>query len=85
MPSLNKPGEIEDKVAKLNPYAFDVRWTILNEQLVADIHKHDVKVFSDVLGLLDMPANYKKATTMGVDLIQTDHVRKVYKTLLEGN
>src|SRR6218665_1571339 len=48
MPSLNKPGELEEKVAKLNPYAFDVRWTILNEQLVADIHKHKIKVFSDV-------------------------------------
>lgn len=85
MPSLNKPGEIEDKISKLNPYAFDVRWTILNEQLVAEIHKHNVKVFSDVLGLLDMPSNYKKATTMGVDLIQTDRVRKVYQTLLENN
>jgi glycerophosphoryl diester phosphodiesterase len=85
MPSLNKPGEIEDKVARLNPYAFDVRWTILNQALVADIHKHNIKVFSDVLGLLDTPANYKKATTMGLDLIQTDHVRKVYNTLLESN
>jgi glycerophosphoryl diester phosphodiesterase len=85
MPSLNKPQEIEDKVARLKPYAFDVRWTILNQELVAEIHKHDIKVFSDVLGLLDMPANYKKATTMGVDLIQTDYVRKVYRTLLEGN
>ncbi|RFS18169.1 glycerophosphodiester phosphodiesterase family protein [Emticicia sp. C21] len=85
MPSLNKSSEIEDKVAKLNPYAFDVRWTILNEQLVADIHEHKIKVFSDVLGLLDIPANYKKAAAMGVDLIQTDHVRKVYKTLLENN
>lgn len=85
MPSLNKPEEIETKVARLNPYAFDVRWTILNESLVAEIHRHKVKVFSDVLGLLDTPANYKKATTLGMDLIQTDHVRKVYKTLLEGN
>ncbi|MBA4848921.1 glycerophosphodiester phosphodiesterase family protein [Emticicia sp. BO119] len=85
MPSLNKPQEIEDKVERLKPYAFDVRWTILNKELVTEIHKHNIKVFSDVLGLLDMPANYKKAAEMGVDLIQTDHVRKVYQTLLEGN
>lgn len=85
MPSLNKPQEIEEKVKRLNPYAFDVRWTILNENLVSEIHSHKVKVFSDVLGLLDTPANYKKATTMGLDLIQTDHVRKVYKTLLDEN
>ncbi|PLK45133.1 glycerophosphodiester phosphodiesterase family protein [Emticicia sp. TH156] len=85
MPSLDKPEEIADKVAKLKPYAFDVRWTTLNETLVAEIHKHGVKVFSDVLGLLDTPANYKKATAMKVDLIQTDYVRKVYKTLIENN
>ena len=85
MPSLNKPQEIEEKVKRLNPYAFDVRWTILNEALVTEIHSHKIKVFSDVLGLLDTPSNYKKATTMGLDLIQTDHVRKVYKTLLDEN
>jgi glycerophosphoryl diester phosphodiesterase len=85
MPSLNKHTEVEDKVAKLKPYAFDVKWTILNQALVREIHQHEVKVFSDLLGLLDTPANYKKATTMGVDLIQTDYVRKVYKTLLENN
>ncbi|HEY1056696.1 MAG TPA: glycerophosphodiester phosphodiesterase family protein [Emticicia sp.] len=85
MPSLNKPEEIEAKVSKLQPYAFDVKWTILNEQLVADIHKYKVKVFSDVLGLLDTSPNYRKATAMGVDLIQTDRVRKVYTTLLEKN
>lgn len=85
MPSLNKPQDIEAKIKLLHPYAFDVRWTILNEALVAEIHQYKIKVFSDVLGLLDTPANYKKATTMGLDLIQTDHVRKVYKTLLESN
>ncbi|MFD2519837.1 glycerophosphodiester phosphodiesterase [Emticicia soli] len=83
MPSLNKAEEIADKVKRLNPYAFDVRWTILNENLVAEIHTHKVKIFTDVLGLLDNPNNYKKATTMGIDLIQTDYVRKVYQTLLD--
>ncbi|RYU95445.1 glycerophosphodiester phosphodiesterase [Emticicia agri] len=85
MPSLNKPQEMAAKIAKLQPYAFDVRWTILNAELVAEIHKHKVKVFTDVLGVLDTTTNYKKATTMGVDLIQTDYVRKVYQTLLESN
>lgn len=85
MPSLNKREELESKVERLQPYAFDVKWTSLNEALVTDIHKHGVKVFSDVLSVLDIPNNYKKATVMGVDLIQTDYVRKVYKTLLENN
>lgn len=85
MPSLNKPQEIEDKIARLNPYAFDVRWAILNQELVAEIQKHGIKVFSDVLGISDVPSNYKKATAMGIDLIQTDYVRKVYKTLLDSN
>ena len=83
MPALNKPQEITTKANLLKPYAFDVKWTILNDSLVKAIHQHDIKVFSDVLGLLDNPSNYKKATTMGVDIIQTDYVRKVYQTLLD--
>ncbi|WP_337042317.1 glycerophosphodiester phosphodiesterase [Emticicia sp. 17c] len=82
MPSLDKPEEIEEKVNRLHPYAFDVRWTILTDSLVNQIHQKKVKVFSDVLGILDNPVNYKKATDMGVDIIQTDFVRKVYSSLL---
>lgn len=83
LPALDSPKEIITKVEKLKPYAFDVRWTILNDSLVNAIHQHKIKVFSDVLGFIDTPQTYQKAVKMKVDVIQTDHVRKVYQTLLK--
>lgn len=83
LPSLNSSLEINDKIKILNPYAFDVRWTILNDSLVTQIHRHKIKVFTDILGLQDMPNNYQKAAKIGVDVVQTDNVRKVYQTLLK--
>ena len=74
MPSLNAASDIESKISRLQPYAFDVSWKILNENLVQHIHEKKVKVFTDVLGLLDNPVNYQKAIDWKVDLIQTDHV-----------
>lgn len=73
MPSLNSETSIDDKISRLQPYAFDVSWKILNENLVHKIHEKKVKVFTDVLGLLDNPTNYQKAIHWKVDLIQTDH------------
>ncbi|AWL08052.1 Glycerophosphodiester phosphodiesterase [Aquirufa nivalisilvae] len=84
MPSLNKADEMEAKIKRLAPYAFDVNWLKMNAQLVKDIHEKNVRVYSDVLGPLDQAANYKKAKELGVDLIQTDHVKSVYRYFL-GN
>ena len=85
MPSLSHPNEISIKKKVLKPYAFDVNWPIINEELVAAIHKEKIKVFTDLLGFYDLPKNYIKAAEFKVDLIQTDHVKKVYTTLLEPN
>lgn len=82
LPSLDSSKELNAKAEKLKPYAFDVRWTILNDSLVNAIHQQKIKVFSDVLGFTDTPQNYQKAVKMGIDVIQTDNVRKVYQTLL---
>lgn len=82
LPALDSPNEIKMKAEKLKPYAFDVRWNILNDSLVNAIHQQNIKVFSDVLGFTDTPQNYQKAVKMGMDVIQTDNVRKVYQTLL---
>jgi glycerophosphoryl diester phosphodiesterase len=73
MPSLNSESEIDTKISRLEPYAFDVSWLILNENLVQKIHNKHVNVFTDVLGLLDNPTNYQKAIDWKLDLIQTDH------------
>jgi len=84
MPSLNKADEMEAKIKRLAPYAFDVNWLKMNAQLVKDIHEKNIRVYSDVLGPLDQAVNYKKAKELGVDLIQTDHVKSVYRYFL-GN
>jgi glycerophosphoryl diester phosphodiesterase len=77
MPSLNAVSDIDAKISRLKPYAFDVSWKILNENLVQYIHEKKVKVFTDVLGLLDNQTNYQKAIDWKVDLIQTDHVGSI--------
>ncbi|MHA8054829.1 glycerophosphodiester phosphodiesterase [Aquirufa nivalisilvae] len=84
MPSLNKADEMDAKIKRLAPYAFDVNWLKMNAQLVKDIHEKNIRVYSDVLGPLDQAVNYKKAKELGVDLIQTDHVKSVYRYFL-GN
>lgn len=84
MPSLNKADEMETKIKRLAPYAFDVNWLKMNAQLVKAIHEKNIQVYSDVLGPLDQAVNYKKAKELGVDLIQTDHVKSVYQYFL-GN
>jgi len=81
MPALNKPEDITTKIEKLKPYAFDVKWQIMDENLVKTIHSHKIKAFTDLLGFTDLPANYKKASDLGVDVIQTDFVQKVYGVL----
>jgi glycerophosphoryl diester phosphodiesterase len=85
LPALDAPNEIKIKSEKLKPYAFDVRWNILNDSLVNAIHRENIKVFSDVLAFTDTPQNYQKAVKMGIDVIQTDNVRTVYRTLLNEN
>lgn len=81
MPSLKKPEDIPVKLERLNPYAFDVKWQIIDTNLVKTIHGHKIKVFTDLLGFTDIPVNYKKAADLGVDLIQTDFVERVYEVL----
>jgi glycerophosphoryl diester phosphodiesterase len=82
MPSLKDEKQIPIKKKALKPYAFDVSWSILNTELVKQIHKEHIKVFTDVLGFYDISNNYLKAVEYKVDVIQTDHVVKVYSTLL---
>ncbi|CAN5442385.1 hypothetical protein BH09BAC4_BH09BAC4_27400 [soil metagenome] len=81
MPGLKKADILTDKIDKLHPYAFDVSWPALNESLVGQLHQQRIKVFSDLLDGYDLPAQYAKAAQLGIDVIQTDHVLSVYRTL----
>lgn len=84
MPSLKNKAEIESKIARLKPYAFDANWLALTPDLVQEIHQKGIKVFTDVLGPFDQITNYQKALTLGIDLIQTDKPKLVQKTLLQA-
>jgi glycerophosphoryl diester phosphodiesterase len=84
MPSLKNKGEIESKIERLQPYAFDTNWLAITPELVQEIHQRGIKVFSDVLGPFDQSSTYQKALKLGIDLIQTDKPRLVQKTLLQA-
>jgi glycerophosphoryl diester phosphodiesterase len=77
MPGLKSRAEIEGKLMRLNPYAFDVSFSILDEDLVHEIQGKGVQVFSDLLGEWDQEKYYQKALDLKIDLIQTDRVKSV--------
>jgi glycerophosphoryl diester phosphodiesterase len=81
LPALKNKSDIMAKFNKLKPYAFDASWLSLTKEMVDEIHRLGVKVFTDLLGPLDTEINYIKASEMGVDLIQTDRILVVQKTL----
>lgn len=62
-------------------YGNDPFFLSLTSEMVEEIHAADVRVFTDLLGPLDIETNYKKAAELGVDLIQTDKPALVFKTL----
>ena len=82
LPALKNKEEIAAKVQNLQPYAFDVSWPALNKELVDEIHSKGIWIFSDLLGPFDQTTNYTKAKELKIDLIQTDHVQLVKKTLM---
>ena len=81
LPALKNKSDIMAKFNKLKPYAFDAPWLSLTKEMVDEIHRLGVKVFTDLLGPLDTEINYIEAREMGVDLIQTDRMLVVQKTL----
>ena len=81
LPALKNKTDIMAKFNKLKPYAFDASWLSLTKEMVDEIHRLGVKVFTDLLGPLETEINYIKAREMGVDLIQTDRILVVQKTL----
>jgi glycerophosphoryl diester phosphodiesterase len=79
LPALKNPNEIIEKFNNLKPFAFDASWLSLTKEMVDEIHRLGVKVFTDLLGPLDTEINYMKARDMGLDLIQTDRILAVQK------
>ncbi|GAB3961551.1 glycerophosphodiester phosphodiesterase family protein [Spirosoma harenae] len=81
MPSLRNAEEMMAKINQLHPYAFDLSWSSLTDALIAQIHQQGIRVFVDLLDNDDTAEQYKKAARFSVDVIQTDHVLNVYRTL----
>ncbi|GAB4000618.1 hypothetical protein GCM10028807_54160 [Spirosoma daeguense] len=82
MPSLRQSDSLADKVATFHPYAFDVSLGLLTDVLVSQIHQQGVRVFVDLLDEIDTPKHYVEAARLGVDVIQTDNVANLYRTLV---
>lgn len=82
LPALRSREEINSKIQTLHPYGFDANWLLLNKEIVDEIHSKGIYVFSDLLGPFDQTQNYLKANKIGLDVIQTDKIRLVQKTLL---
>ncbi len=86
MPPLGDPKRIDEIVARVEPYAFDTKWSILTKPLIDRCHAANVKVFSDALGANESIAAYQTALKNGIDLIQTDHPLRVLRAMeLLGN
>lgn len=81
MPPYPGAEKIDRMIKKLHPYALDVAFSDLSAETVSHCHAKGIKVFSDLLGKYDNPEAYKKATHLGVDVIQTDDVSGVLNFL----
>ncbi|WZO99945.1 glycerophosphodiester phosphodiesterase family protein [Isosphaeraceae bacterium EP7] len=84
MAGLGDASDVEGLAVRLEPYAFDARWSLLSKPLIDDCHARGILVFSDALGLHETAAEYRRAIDAGVDLIQTDHPIRVLRAIAGG-
>lgn len=73
MPGLSRIDDIDVVTKCFQPYAFDVRWERLSQELIEECHSHGIKVFSDGFGENESVEEYMKAIEWGIDLIQTNN------------
>jgi len=81
MPAYPGAGKAARLARKLPVYAFDMNWDKIDTDDIKRCHQLRVKVFCDLLGANDTPAEYQRAVLLGIDLIQTDHVQAVKQAL----
>jgi glycerophosphoryl diester phosphodiesterase len=81
MPPLGDLAAIDALAARVKPYAFDTRWSILSKPLIDRCHALGIKVFSDALGQNESVERYRRAIEDGIDLIQTDHPVRVLRAI----
>lgn len=76
IPALRELSGLDDRIARLEPYGFDVKWKVLNARVAELLQSKDLKIYTDLLFIYDHGRNYKKAQRWGVDVIQTDRAKK---------
>jgi glycerophosphoryl diester phosphodiesterase len=81
MPPLGNPSDVDASARRVQPYAFDTKWTILSKPLIDRCHALGIKVFSDALGVHESVEHYQRAIRDGIDLIQTDHPLRVLRAI----
>ena len=81
MPPLGNPSDIDALADRVQPYAFDTRWSILSKPMIDRCHAPGIKVFSDALGPNETVEKYQQAIRDGIDLIQTDHPLRVLRAI----
>jgi glycerophosphoryl diester phosphodiesterase len=81
MPGLSNASKMDEIIKRVDPYAFDTRWSLLSKELIDRCHARGVKVYSDALGFNESIPSYQKAIREGIDLIQTDHPLRVLRAL----
>jgi glycerophosphoryl diester phosphodiesterase len=81
LPPLRDPGQIEKLALELKPYGVDTAWDILSQELIDRCHAAGIKVFSDALGNHETVADYRRAISWGIDVIQTDHPARLFRAL----
>ena len=78
MPPYGRGQQLQTRIERLKPYAFDISWALLNRELIDNLHAQGIKVYCDA------PINATKeellhAMQLGIDLIQTDRIPNVYE------
>ena len=81
MPPLKKLEELDARIERVNPYAFDTRWSSLSEELISQAHKKGVKIYSDAMGEHETIEDYREAIQWGIDTIQTDRIPRVLRAI----
>jgi glycerophosphoryl diester phosphodiesterase len=81
LPPLRDPRQIEKLALELKPYGVDTYWNILSQELIDRCHSAGIRVSSDALGDHETLADYRRAISWGIDVIQTDHPARLFRAL----
>ena len=84
MPAFGRGQQLQDRIERLKPYAFDISWALLSQDLIEQLQTQGIKACSDA------PRNASKeelinAMKCGIHLIQTDRILNVYEAEREWN